>query len=396
MTGKLGVCHVITRLIVGGAQEAAVLTCARVDADRFDSALVIGPETGTEGSLRPLADSLGVPTAVVPPLVRQVAPVNDVRAARALRRLFRAWKPEIVHTHSSKAGVLGRWAARREHVAAIVHTVHGWSFHDHMHPLVRASYIRLERRAASWCDRIVTVSELDREKGLAVGIGSPDQYVTIREVNDLAPYEEHAGERGAARRRLGLPDDCPVVGTASRFSEQKDPITWVRTAAAIAQQRPDAHFVMIGDGPLRAEAERVAAELGLAARLVTTRLRDDVPELLPAFDVFLLTSRWEGLPLVIPQAMAGGVPVVASSADGNREVVRDRVNGLLVAPQVPAGAATAVVELLDDATLREQLVTAGHNTAGEFGLEQTIPLLESLYRECAGEQAGRRGAITPG
>jgi glycosyltransferase involved in cell wall biosynthesis len=377
------VCHIITRLIVGGAQEAAVLSCARVDAERFESVLVTGPQAGVEGTLRPLAASLGVPTVIVDPLVRQVNPVLDVRATRALRHHLRATRPDVVHTHSSKAGLIGRWAARRERIPVVVHTVHGWSFHEHMPAWLRATYLQLERRAANWCDRIVTVSDLDRKKGLAAGIGSPEQYVTIHEVNDLAPYESHAGQRAEARRRLGLPPDGAVVGTVGRFTEQKDPHTWIRAAALIARRRPDTHFVMIGDGPLRAEVERSSRELALGDRLLAPGLRDDVPALLPAFDVFLLTSRWEGLPLVIPQAMAAGVPVVASTADGNREVVRDRVNGLLVAPQSPEATAQAVVELLDDPALRERVELAGRETARAFSLGQTIPRLETLYESSA-------------
>jgi len=390
------VCHVITRLIVGGAQEAALLACARVDRGRFTSTLAAGTQTGAEGDMWPRADDLGVPTIAIPTLVRQVAPAKDVRAARALRRLFREQGFDVVHTHSSKAGLLARWAARRERVPVIVHTVHGWSFGDHMPRSVRAAYIRLERRAAAWCDRIVTVSERDREKGLAAGIGSPDQYVTIREVNDLGPYEERAGKREDARRRLHLPVDSPLVGTVGRLSEQKDPRTWLRAAALIARQRPDASFVMIGDGPLRQETERAAADLGLVDRLVTTGLRNDVPALLPALDVFLLTSRWEGLPLVLPQAMASAVPVVASDVDGNREIVRDRANGLLVPASAPEAAASAILEILGDAALREQFVAAGRRTIREFSLGQTIPRLEDLYRECSGERPAADNAITPG
>jgi len=390
----LRVCHVVTRLIVGGAQEAAVLTCARADRRRFESTLVFGPQTGSEGTLRPRADALGVPTIVVPDLVREIAPIHDGRAARALRSLFRARQPDVVHTHSSKAGLLGRWAARRERVPVIVHTVHGWSFHDHMQPWLRAAYIRLERRAAQWCDHIVTVSDIDREKGLANRIGRPEQYATIREVNDLAPYEERAGERDEARRLLGLPAGSAVVGTVGRLSEQKDPGTWVRAAAAVARRRPEAHFVMVGDGSLRAAAERDVAGLGLADRLVLTGLRDDVPALLPAFDVFLLTSRWEGLPLVIPQAMAAGVPVVASTVDGNREVVRDRENGLLVPPRAEDAAAAAVLEVLGDDHLRRRLIANGTATAREFALERTIPRLEALYLDASSSRPGRARSVS--
>lgn len=388
------VCHVITRLIVGGAQEAAVLSCAAVDRDEFESTLVFGPQTGSEGSLQPLAQRLGVETEVVPSLVREVAPIRDVRAARALRALFRARRPDIVHTHSSKAGLVGRWAAHRELFPVVVHTVHGWSFHEHMPAWLSATYVRLERRAARWCDRIVTVSDLDREKGLAAGIGRPEQYVTIREINDLAPYEQHAGERHEARRHLGLGADEVVVGTVGRLTEQKDPFTWLRSASLVADRRPDARFVMVGDGPLRGEAAQLAKDVGLEDRLVITGLRDDVPALLPAFDVFLLTSRWEGLPLVIPQAMASGVPVVASTVDGNREVLDDGHNGLLVPPGVSAPIAAAVLELLGDAGLRDRIVDAGRRTAREYTLRNTIPRLESLYRECSEVRASREDGTT--
>lgn len=381
MSRRVRIHHVITRLIVGGAQEAAVLACGRVDRDRFDATLVTGPQIGTEGSLRPMADTLGVPTVVVPELVRELAPGKDLRAQRALRQLFRAQRPDIVHTHSSKAGLLGRWAAHREQVPVVVHTVHGWSFHDHMQRAVRAAYVRLERRAAHWCDHIVTVSDLDRDKGLAAGIGKPDQYTTIPELNNLAPYEARAGERSRARRDLGLPVQGAVVGTVGRFVEQKDPSTWLRAAARIARRRLDTRFVMIGDGPLRAETERAAADLGLADRLVTPGLRDDVPALLPALDVFLLTSRWEGSPLVIPQAMASGVAVVASGADGNRELVRHRETGLLVPVHDPESTAAAVLELLADDDLRARLAVAAREQARDFGLDRTIPRLEALYRD---------------
>jgi glycosyltransferase involved in cell wall biosynthesis len=394
LTERVRVVHVITRLIVGGAQEAAILACARVDRDEFESVLVIGPQTGSEGSLRPMADELGVPVVVVPDLVREIAPRRDRRALHQLRQVLRDQRPDIVHTHSSKAGVLGRRAAQREQVPAVVHTVHGWSFHDHMPRWRRAVYRRLERRAARWSDRIITISELDREKGLGAGIGTPEQYDVIHELNDLARYDG-AGAPEDARAQLGLPSDAFVVGTVGRLSEQKDPLTWIRVAAQVAEAVPAARFVMVGDGPLRPDVERRAAELGIGDALTLTGLRDDVPDLLPAFDVFLLTSRWEGLPLVIPQAMASGIPVVASTADGNREAVRARENGLLASPGDPAGFAGAVLELRDRA-LASRLVAAGRTTARDFALERTIPELEQVYLRLARpRQAGLTQAEPP-
>jgi glycosyltransferase involved in cell wall biosynthesis len=390
----LRVCHVITRLIVGGAQEAAIYACAYVDQGSFSSVLVAGPQTGAEGDLRDLAGGLGVPIVQAPSLVREIAPGRDVRALRQLRRVFRELRPDVVHTHSSKAGLLGRLAARRERVPTIVHTVHGWSFHDQMAPLTRAAYVRLERRAARWTDRIVTVSTLDREKGLAARVGVSSQYRTIHELNDLRRYSAGDHTRSAARASLGLPLDSFVVGAVGRLSEQKDPQTWVRAASLVAAQAPDARFVMIGDGDLRAVTERAAAELGVADRLLLTGLRDDVPAILPAMDVLLLTSRWEGLPLVIPQAMAAGVPVVATAVDGNREIVHDGENGLLAPPGDPELLAGAVLRLRDH-DLACRLVDGGSETARDFSLERTIPQLEQLYLDCARAKVAASPAANP-
>ena len=377
---RLRVCHVITRLIVGGAQEAAIYACAHVNKDEFSSVLLTGPQTGAEGDLRRLARQLGVHVVEVPSLVREIAPARDTRAVLELRRRLREWRPDIVHTHSSKAGLVGRLAARLQRVPMIVHTVHGWSFHEHMAPLTRAAYVRLERRAARWTSRIVTVSDLDREKGLAARIGVASQYRTIHELNDLGRYSAGDRARRTARTSLGLPVGAFVVGTVGRLSEQKDPHTWVLTAAEVARHAPDAQFVMVGDGDLRHGTERLASELGLADRLLFTGLRHDVPEILPAFDVLLLTSRWEGLPLVIPQAMASGVPVVASAVDGNTEVLRNGENGLLVAPSEPRLFAEAIRSLRDP-RFAARLVGSGHETAREFSLARTVPQLEQLYAD---------------
>ena len=382
------VCHVITRLIIGGAQEAAVNACAYVDRDAFPSVLVTGPQTGAEGDLRPLARELDVPIIELPSLVREISPRHDPRALRDLRHVLREHRPEIVHTHSSKAGLLGRRAAHREHVPVVVHTVHGWSFHDHMPGWQRTVYRQLERRAAPWTDRLVTISRLDREKGLGARIGTPAQYEVIHELNDLSRYGGRS--QASARDRLGLPTDAFVVGTVGRLSEQKDPETWVRAAATVAAAAPAARFVMVGDGPLRPEVGRLARELGIADRLLLTGLRDDVPELLAAFDVFLLTSRWEGLPLVIPQAMASSVPVVASTADGNREAVRHGENGLLATSSPDAFAAQVLS--LRDRELSRRLTATAIETARDFSLERTIPQLEAVYRDCAAEKVD---AITP-
>lgn len=378
---RIRVTEVITRLIVGGAQETAILTCARLDPERFEAGLVTGPQTGPEGSLHGWARELDVRLDVEPSLVRELSPVRDLLALFRLWRRFRRECPDVVHTHSSKAGVVGRLAARLAGVPVVVHTVHGWSFHDHMSRRERAVYVRLERLAARWTDRLVLVTERDRAKGSSEGIGRPGQYVTIRSGVDLTPYG--AGDGSGLHAELGIPAGAPVVGTVARLSPQKDPIGFVEAGAEVLGKRPEAHLVFVGDGPMRGEVERRAAELGVADRLHLAGIRRDVPDVLRAFDVFVAGSLWEGLPRTVIQAMASGVPVVASAVDGIAEAVRDGESGLLVPPGDRRAMAGAVLRILDDEGLATRLADGGRDRAEEFAEGVMIERLEGLYRELA-------------
>jgi glycosyltransferase involved in cell wall biosynthesis len=376
---RLRVLNVITHLDAGGATDAALNACAYISDERFAAKLVCGPSPEEEGDVKGRADRLGVEVVTIPTLGRPIDPIRDVRALRALRSLFRATRPDIVHTHSSKAGFLGRLAAHRERTPAVIHTVHGWSFHDYMPKRDLVMFTAVERLAARWTDSIVTVSELDRNKGLTAGIGSFERYSVIHELNDLHPFFSADDTPAASRTRLGLPADAPVIGTVGRLSDQKDPTTFVQTAAAIAAEIPEARFVMVGHGRLRRDVERLVGDLGLSDRFLLTGVRADIPAILRSFDVFLLTSLWEGMPLVIPQAMACRVPVVASTADGNRELIRDGHNGLLAPPSSPEQFAREVLRLLHEQDLRDHVVDQGSQTATAFTLARTIPQLESLY-----------------
>ncbi|HZS34179.1 MAG TPA: glycosyltransferase [Methylomirabilota bacterium] len=252
--GRVDVCHVITRLIVGGAQENTVLTCAGLTRTGHRSVLVTGPETGPEGDLRGEAEQRGVPVCVIPSLVRELAPRRDLAALLALRRLFERSRPDIVHTHSSKAGILGRLAARWARVPVIVHTVHGWGFHGSTPPVRRAAYVGLERLVARWTTRLVVVSERDRTTGLGDRIGTPGQYTLIRSGVDLAPFRDARQHRAAVRASLGVPPAAPVIGAVTRLAAQKDPTTLVRAAGAVLRDLGEAHLVVVGDGPSAASA----------------------------------------------------------------------------------------------------------------------------------------------
>jgi len=380
------VLHVITRLIVGGAQENTMLTAALLDPARYAVDVISGPQTGSEGSLIEEVRARGVPLTIEPALVREINPAKDLLALARLARFIRRGHYDIVHTHSSKAGILGRWAAWLAGAPIIVHTIHGWGHHDRQHPLVRRSYILLEQVTQRITDRLVVVSPRNIEKGLADGIATPAKYVTVRSGIELDRFRRPARPREAVRAELSIPADAPVVGTVTRLSPQKAPLDFVETAAQVVARRPGVHFIVVGDGPLRAGVEARIAVLGLASCVHLTGLRRDVPDLLHSFDVFALSSLWEGLPRVLSQAMAAGLAVVATAVDGNAEAVEDGVNGLLAPPGDPQAMAAALLRLLDDPALAAQMGAAGRERAEEFGARKMVEDIAALYEVLLAER----------
>ena len=376
----LPILHVITRLIIGGAQENTMFTAALLDPARFDVEILSGPQTGSEGSLIEEIRTRDISLTILPQLLRQINPQNDLLALWELTRRMRQQHYAIVHTHSSKAGVIGRLAARLAGVPVIVHTVHGWSFHGHMSPARRKMYVLLEKLAASLSDALIVVAQPDIEKGLREGIGRPEQYHVIRSAIPLDEFDPATVDRDAVRRELGLPPNAPVLGNVGRFSPQKNPLDWVHVAGEVGRALPDCHFLLVGDGPLRADVEAALAEEGIAERTVLTGLRRDVPRLMAAMDVFLLTSLWEGLPRVIPQAMAMEIPVVANRADGTAEAIAHGETGFLCEPGEIAELAGHCLTLLRNPDLRQVMGQRGREFANrEFDVHQMVAQIAALY-----------------
>jgi glycosyltransferase involved in cell wall biosynthesis len=285
----------------------------------------------------------------------------------------------IIHTHSSKAGILGRWAARLAGIPIIVHTVHGWGHHDRQHPLMRNTYILLERLTQRFTDRLTVDSPRNAERGLTDGIATSEKYITIRCGIELERFWEPIRPREVMRAELSIPSGAPVVGTVTRLSPQKAPLDFVEAAAQVAAARPDVHFVAVGGGPLRARVEARIAALSLADRFHLTGLRRDVSDLMHSFDIFALSSLWEGLPRVLPQAMAAGLAIVATAVDGNAEAVEDGVNGLLTPPGDPQAMADALLRLLDDPALVRRMGAAGRARVEEFGARKMVEDIAALY-----------------
>jgi len=404
--GRAKVLHLITRLIVGGAQENTIASVARVDPERFESHLWIGPQTGSEGSLLADARSRGLVVRILPNLVREINPLRDLSVLFQLTRLMRRERFDIVHTHSSKAGIVGRIAAKLAGVPHVTHTVHGWGFHEHMNPALRSFYVTLEKVMLPWTRPLVSVSERTTRVGLESGIGDASSYRLIRSGIPVSVFHPDPESRARVREALGVSPDEFVVGSVGRLSAQKNPMDFVRVARSLTaaggsrlisggdgggvdggdREGGRLRFLYVGDGPLRAEVERELAATGLSGRVELLGLRSDVPELLRAFDVFILTSLWEGLPRVVLQSLATGVPVVAYDTAGIREAVHEGVNGHTVEPGDVHGMVAHLSRMLSDGELRERMGLASRELPASFTEGGMIEDLEALYDELLGRR----------
>ena len=345
MSERPTVALVITHLAVGGATVTVQHLCEAL-SDQFDMRVVCGSDTAGEGTMHD-AIAAAAPVTLVPELHRAISPVRDVRAVAALRRALRAMRPALVHTHSSKAGIIGR-AAAAPTGARVVHTIHGWGHTPQDPRLRRGVFVGLERLAALRTDALVAVSTDVREDGLRDGIGRPEQYEVIPPGVEFPPRAvDFAGARAEARRKLGLADGDPVIGWVGRFAAQKDPVCLGETLVAALGARPDARAVLVGEGPDRGQVEQRLAAAGVAERALFTGVRSDVPSLYPAFDVIVHVSRWEGQPRVIQEALAARVPVVATRASGVRDLVVDGRTGYVLEPGDAAGVADRTLRVLE-------------------------------------------------
>lgn len=375
------VVHVITLLEWGGAQENTLFTVGALDPRRFDRVLV----AGQGGMLDPVAERIpACRFRRVGSLVREIRPLSDLRAFFALRAILREERkrtgglPLIVHTHSSKAGILGRAAARAACADVVVHSIHGYGFHDGQKPLLRRLFVGLERAASRWTDAFIAVSEENIRAGVREKIFSTDRVRLIRSGFDTSRFL--GGSRENGRRLLGLPMDAPVVGTVAVFKPQKAPLDFVEVARRVRERIPGARFVMIGDGELRPAVERAVAAASMSDSFRLTGWRGEIPDLLRAFDVFLLTSRWEGLPKVVPQALLSGVPVVATAVDGTREIVDDGVDGYLAKPGDVSALAGRVLDILEGRAALDPSFKKDR-LMGEFDQEEMVRAQGRLYED---------------
>jgi glycosyltransferase involved in cell wall biosynthesis len=386
----LRIIHVITRLIIGGAQENTLLTVEGLHHRHGDDVtLISGPAEGPEGDLFDRAARLGLKVEVMPELVRPVRPLADRKAYTLLRRAIRRLEPEVFHTHSSKAGIIGRAAAWRERVPAVVHTVHGPSFGPFETPLRNLLFLNAERWAARRCHAMVSVCDAMTEQYLAAGVGRPGQYQTVYSGMDVESFLNPPRSREEVRRELGLAPTDLAFGTVARLFENKGHDDILAIAPGVLAANPDVRFVFVGDGIYRDRLIAATEQMGLrgAFRFVGLVPPGRIPELLAAMDAVVHPSLREGLARVLPQALLVGRPVVSYDVDGAREVVLPET-GILLRPRDLEGLSAAILRLAADPSLREALGREGRKRfTDRFRHETMTAQLRSLYLRLLG--AGR-------
>ena len=391
--------HISTRLIIGGSQENTILSCEHQAARGHDVHLAFGPIYGPEGSMLPRVsqfrtdDGRSITTHEVPHLVRQVNPVTDHFGFHELRALIRETKPDIVHTHSSKAGILGRTAGWKEGGKkgrpGVVHTIHGPPFHRYEKAWKNRMYVLAERFAAKRCHVIVSVADAMTRQFLDHRIGRSEQYVTVRSGMDVAAFTNPApsASRADGRARLHFAESDFVIGTVARLAEHKGHDDILDALAVDLRHHPHWKLLWVGDGWWRDRLLSRVESLGLSEKVICTGLVDPerVPGLMRAMDLLVHPSYREGLPRTVPQALLSGTPVVAYDVDGTGEVCLDEQTGRLVPAGDVAALREAVRWMAQDEARRRRTVEAGRTMCREmFDAARMADELEKVYARALG------------
>lgn len=380
MTHRTKIVHVQLLPLMSGVQKVSLDELAHLDSARYERIAMCKCEGEFTENLR----RIGVRVHLVPELERAISPVQDFRAYRALRDFFSREQPDIVHTHSSKTGVLGRLAARAARVPMIVHTVHGFAFPSESRKVVKTVFKLLERLSAKVTDTMVVLNDTDAETARDM-LGVPDSRLALLpngvDIDTYAPADPEKRQE-LRRSSLGIDSvDDVVIGMVGRLWLQKNPQCFLRAAIQVAGQRSNVSFYMIGDGEFRAELEATINASGHSGRIHILGWRSDVPELLKALDLMVLPSRWEGMPLAILEAMSSAVPVVASDIPGNHHLVRDGRDGRLFPLDDSQALAAALIDLIDDPAKRVRFsAQARAKVLAEYTLSGRMDKITAIYQ----------------
>jgi len=392
----LKIVHVITRLILGGAQENTLITCKLLAERGHDVTLITGPALGPEGQLFEQTRGQKYTVLVVKEMRRAIRPMMDYLSYHRLKGLLEGLKPDIIHTHSAKAGILGRfvgsslkgkWEKGRP---AIVHGIHGLAFHPYQSPWLNRMYIAIEKAAAKRTDYFISVADAMTEQNKAAGIGVDKPYVTaysaIEEEQFLEPIP--AETRQAFRQQYDIPQDAVVLVTIARLFMLKGHDYIIESARDLARRFDNCYWLFVGDGNLADRYKRQIEELGLSDRFRFTGLMppDQIPLAIQSSDILVHCSLREGLARTLPQAMLCARPAISFDVDGAREVVNDNT-GRLIEPKNVEQLTEACAELIQDPALRERLGQAGQTSVKtKFAPDTMVDTIEAVYRSLLSRQ----------
>jgi glycosyltransferase involved in cell wall biosynthesis len=379
--GAIRIVRLFSRLNIGGPAIHVILLTAGLEQRGYRTRLVVGKETAREGNMLSLAVAKGVRCEAMAGLGREIQPVADVRAFLGLVRLIRDFRPAIVHTHTAKAGLLGRLAARVAGVPVVVHTFHGHVLRGYFGPVKTAFFRRLEARLGRLADAIVAVSEAVKQDLVTLGVAAEDRIRVVPLGLDLEPFTAPL-RPGALREGWDVPADAPLVGMVGRLVPIKDVPTFLDAARRVREVRPRCRFVLVGDGEERAALETRARELGLRDLVRFHGWHPDMPAVYGDLDVVVNSSRNEGTPVALIEALAAARPVVATRVGGTPDLIGDDERGRLVAPGDPEALARAIVQTLDDPEAARERALAGRRYVLErHSSARLVGDIDALYRE---------------
>ena len=382
--------HVITRMIIGGAQENTLFNCMDLVREFGDEVkLITGPSEGAEGKLLGQTDTQGLLIDSHSSLIRSISPLHDHRALKELKLAIRNWQPDVVHTHSAKAGLLGRAAAWSQNVPCIVHTVHGAPFHPYQHWFSRWLFIQCERWAAKRCHHMISVADAMTDLMVNAKVADRKKFSTIYSGMDVRPFLDSSDKKEVIRKELGFATTDIVFGKIARLFHLKGHCYVIDAAERIFKVQPNVKFLFVGDGILREQFQSDIAKRGMQDRFVFTGLvpPHQVPGLIGAMDVLVHTSLREGLARALPQALISGKPVISFDIDGAREVVLNGTTGFLIPPKEIESLASAIGTLASSAPMRNEMGQKGRELfTKQFRHESMTASIRALYERILSQQ----------
>jgi glycosyltransferase involved in cell wall biosynthesis len=379
--GGIRVVRLFSRLNIGGPSVHVILLTAGLTARGYRTRLVVGQETAQEGNLRDLAAEKGVPCERLDALGREIRVISDIRALWGLYRVIRDFRPSVVHTHAAKAGLLGRVAARLAGVPVVVHTYHGHVLRGYFGPVKTAVFRALEALLSRLSDALIAVSEAVKEDLVELSVARAERIRVVPLGLDLERFTE-ALPRGGLRTATGVSADVPLVGMVGRLVPIKDVPTFLRAAAFVREARPDVRFALVGDGEEREALERTTEQLGLTGALSFHGWRRDMEAVYGDLDVVVNSSRNEGTPVALIEALASARPVVATRVGGTADLLGGGAFGLLVPPEDPQALAAAILGVLDEPQAAQRRALRGRaQVLVKHGAARLVDDIDRLYRE---------------